>query len=58
MGDKSLTAMVRIAKRYAQGVSMMASTFFVVLFLYSAAVQLIGTQDASQAYGAKLQRVR
>lgn len=58
VGDKSLTAMVRIAKRYAQGVSMMASTFFVVLFLYSAAVQLIGTQDASQAYGAKLQRVR
>ncbi len=58
VGDKSLAAMVRISKRYAQGVSLVASSLFVGLFLYSAAVQLIGTQDATQAYSAKMQRVR
>lgn len=58
VGDKSLAAMVRIAKQYAQGVSKIASFVFVMLFLYSAAVQLIGTQNASQAYAAKLQRAR
>lgn len=58
VGDKALESMVRIAKRYAQSVSMIASGGFMLLFLYSAAVQLVGTQDASQAYGAKLQRAR
>jgi len=58
VGDKSLTAMVRIAKRYAERVSIVASVFFIGFFLYSAAVQLIATQEASDAYGAMAQRVR
>ena len=58
VGDKSLAAMVRIAKRYAEGVSMVASSIFVGLFLYSAAVQLIATQEASDKYGAKMARPR
>lgn len=58
VGDRSLAAMVRISKRYAQYVSAIASFVFVILFLYSAAVQLMGTQNASQAYAAKLQRAR
>lgn len=57
VGDKSLAAMVRTAKRYAAVVSTIVSLFFVLLFLYSAAVQLIGTQTASDAYGHKLQRM-
>lgn len=58
VGDKSLAAMVRIARRYAERVSIVASIFFICLFLYSAAVQLIATQEASDAYGAMAQRVR
>jgi hypothetical protein len=56
VGDKALAATVRVAKRYAQMVSVLATLVFVTFFMYSAAVQLIGTQTASNAMAAKMTR--
>lgn len=54
VGDRSLDRTVVFAKRRAQQASVIATVFFFTLFVYSAAVQIIGTQDAGDAYAAKI----
>lgn len=56
VGDKALAAMVRTAKRFAEASSMLISLIFILFFLYSAGVQLIGTQQASDKYVGQLMR--
>lgn len=57
VGDKALASMVRVAKIYAETISILVSLVFVFLFLYAAAVQFIGTQSASNAFAAKSTRM-
>lgn len=55
VGDKALDALVHHVKVRAHVVSTIGALLVSCCFLYSAAVQLIATQQATEAYAAKLQ---
>jgi len=58
VGDKALKALVRHVKARANIINTLGSLIVAVFFLYSAAVQLIATQDATDRYASHLQSGR
>jgi hypothetical protein len=55
VGDKALESLVKFVKVRAHFVSTIGALIVACLFLYSSAVQLIATQQATDAYAVKLQ---
>lgn len=58
VGDKALFSLVRLVKLRADAINAVASLFVGILFVYSAAVILLATQDATIAYTNHAQHSR
>jgi type II secretory pathway component PulF len=54
VGDKALESLIKIVKLRAHVVSTTGALLISLMFVYAAAVQMIGTQQATEAYKAVL----